>query len=761
MTAAAGVASGCRTRQAVARDGRADALPAGLPAVSGGVPVTRQIAGAAVVVTGLPVLTAALVHDRESLPLATPVLLVLLVVVLAALLGGLRVGVPAALARRAGVELVLHRPVRDARGRPSGPAARAGRVPGGVGCGEPGRGVAARRTAEANRAKAEAQALSSLAGAALAEVETLPGVLEQVRSVFGVREVVLLEYEAGQWSAVETVSDATPPGPDDAELRLQINPTLALLVRGPALFGEDQRVLRSFAQSAATALEGRRLALRAAAAAQFEAADQMRTALLAAVGHDLRTPLAGVKAAVSSLRQRDVQWTQEETDELLETIENSADRLQHLVANLLDASRLQAGVVSVDPEAASLDEVVDRALVTSEPAKPNSTWTFPTRLPESGSTVAWRSGSWPTFWTTRCSTAPPSNGSPFAAPRERTWCVCEVIDHGPGVPEHLWTQIFSPFQRFGDRQPGGIGLGLAIARGFTDAMGGRLQPSRTPGGGLTMQLLLPAATHADGRQHDPRLVVDDEPALVRALSINLRARGYDVHTAGTGAAALRRGGDDTRPIWWSWTWACPTWTAAKSSPACEAGPRSPSSSCPPGKDRRPRSPHSTPAPTTTSSSPSAWTNCWPDSAPPFAARPPTTPNPSSSPTTSPSTWPRSGSQPTTGRSSSPPPSGTCWRSWSATTAAPWSTRSCSRKSGGRTTPRRATTSGSTSLRSAANSRPDPSHPRYLHHRQRPRLPLPEAELNRATSLATWPRSFPAYTQFPLPESVNGVVGSAT
>ena len=67
------------------------------------------------------------------------------------------------------------------------------------------------------------------------------------------------------------------------------------------------------------------------------------------------------------------------------------------------------------------------------------------------------------------------------------------------MPEHLWTQIFSPFQRFGDRQPGGIGLGLAIARGFTDAIGGHLQPIRTPGGGLTMQLLLPTVTHTGGR----------------------------------------------------------------------------------------------------------------------------------------------------------------------------------------------------------------------------------------------------------------------
>ena len=231
-------------------------------------------------------------------------------------------------------------------------------------------GIAARRTAEATRAKAEAQALSSLAGAALAELETLPGLLEQIRTVFGVREVALLEHDDGTWSTVETVASTAPPLPDEAELRVEVDPGLALLVRGPALFGEDQRVLRSFAQAAATALQGRRLAERAAEAAQFEAADRMRTALLAAVGHDLRTPLASIKAAVSSLRQHDIAWTAEETAELLKTIEDSADRLHHLVTNLLDASRLQAGVVSASIERVSLDELVDRALLTvTEPQR--------------------------------------------------------------------------------------------------------------------------------------------------------------------------------------------------------------------------------------------------------------------------------------------------------------------------------------------------------------------------------------------------------
>jgi two-component system sensor histidine kinase KdpD len=477
----------------VAKDHSGDPAT-GLPTVSGGVPVGRQIAGVVVVIVGLPVVTVALVDDRDSLPLATPVLLVLLIVVVAAVLGGVRVGLPAALLGGLILNwfftvpygtLVVNKPEQLlVLGVYVTVAAAVSLVV----------GIAARRTAEATRAKAEAQALSSLAGAALAELETLPGLLEQIRTVFGVREVALLEHEHGTWSTVETVAGSALATPDEAELRVEVDPALALLVRGPALFGEDQRVLRSFARAAATALQGRRLAERAAEAAQFEAADRMRTALLAAVGHDLRTPLASIKAAVSSLRQHDIAWTAEETAELLKTIEDSADRLHHLVTNLLDASRLQAGVVSASIERVSLAELVDRALLTV--TKPQR---VEVHLPETLPDVLVDGGLAERVVANLLDNAlqhsPPGSAVTVRGSRGADMVVCEIIDHGTGVPEHLWPQIFAPFQRLGDRQPGGIGLGLAVARGFTDAMGGRLEPTVTPGGGLTMQLLLPAASH--------------------------------------------------------------------------------------------------------------------------------------------------------------------------------------------------------------------------------------------------------------------------
>jgi len=279
---------------------------------------------------------------------------------------------------------------------------------------------------------------------------------------------------------------------DESELRVEVNPRLVLVVRGPRLFGEDQRLLRSFAEAAGSALEGRRLALRAAEAAQLEAADRMRTALLAAVGHDLRTPLASIKASVSSLRQSDVSWTPDETGAFLETIEESADRLQGLVANLLDASRLQAGVVSVTAEAVTMDEIVGRALLTLEHADRVQVG-FPDDLPEVLADVGLAERVLANLLDNALRHSPAGLVVTVGARRQGAQVLCEVTDHGPGVARHLWQDVFAPFQRLGDQRPAGVGLGLAVAKGFAEAMGGSLQPDNTPGGGLTMRLLLPLA----------------------------------------------------------------------------------------------------------------------------------------------------------------------------------------------------------------------------------------------------------------------------
>jgi len=239
-------------------------------------------------------------------------------------------------------------------------------------------------------------------------------------------------------------------------------------------------------------------ATRARAEAEaLEAADRMRTTLLAGVGHDLRTPLAAVKAAVSSLRQGDVTWTDEERDELLATIEDGADRLQRLVSDLLDASRLQAGVVTTFPESVSLDELVGRALLSLPPTSRVQVDLSPT-LPHVVVDVGLAERVLANLLENALRYSPPNapvtiRGS-LLDTSDRV--LCEVIDRGPGIPADEWDVVFDSFRRLppadrgdrGDRGPGGLGLGLTVARGFTEAMGGTLEPAPTPNGGLTMRV---------------------------------------------------------------------------------------------------------------------------------------------------------------------------------------------------------------------------------------------------------------------------------
>lgn len=421
---------------------------------------------------GVPAVTAVLVALRPHLSYATPVLLVLSVVVAVALVGGLRPAVPAAVAGGLALNFFFTPPLHELTvERPQDLLvlgvylAVAVAVSGVV-------DLAARRTAEAARAKAEAEALSSVAGTTLAEQETLPTLLERVRTVFAAHQVELVDQHGVPLASVGAAE------PDDHEQQVRAGRAL-MVVRGPELFAEDRRVLAAFAEAAATALEGRRLAEQAEAA---EAVDRLRTALLAAVGHDLRTPLAGVKAAVSSLRAGDVTWTPEESDELLGTIEESADRLEALVANLLDASRLQAGALSVSLAPVGLDEVALRA-VAGLPGRDRVRLDVAETLPP----VIADAGLLERVVANLVANAlrhDPDEVLVAGGPG-----TLRVVDHGPGIADVAGA--FAPFQRLGDRSTGGVGLGLAVAKGFVEAMGGTITPTTTAGGGLTMTVVLP------------------------------------------------------------------------------------------------------------------------------------------------------------------------------------------------------------------------------------------------------------------------------
>ncbi|WP_329137435.1 sensor histidine kinase KdpD [Streptomyces sp. NBC_01476] len=354
--------------------------------------------------------------------------------------------------------------------------------------------LAARRTQQAARLRAEAEILSYLAGSVLRGESSVKALLERVRESFAMDAVVLLE-RAGEddgWHRVVSVGSRPCLRPEEADVEVPVNDRLSLALTGRMLPASDRRVLSAFAAQAAVALDRERLTDEAGRARELAEGSRIRTALLAAVSHDLRTPLAGIKAAVSSLRSDDVAWSPEDEAELLAGIEDGADRLDHLVGNLLDMSRLQTGTVVPLIREVDLDEVVPMAL-GGVPER-SVALDIPETLPMVAVDPGLLERGVANVVENAVKYSPEAAKVLVAASALGDRVEVRVVDRGPGVPEEAKEHIFEPFQRYGDAPRGnGVGLGLAVARGFAEAMGGTLVAEDTPGGGLTMVFTLRAA----------------------------------------------------------------------------------------------------------------------------------------------------------------------------------------------------------------------------------------------------------------------------
>ncbi|MFE3068048.1 DUF4118 domain-containing protein [Streptomyces sp. NPDC059247] len=351
--------------------------------------------------------------------------------------------------------------------------------------------LAARRTHQAARLRAESETLSYLAGSVLRGETTLEALLERVRETFSMEAVALLERpdETGPWACVAVAGHGPCARPDDADVDIPVGDHLALALTGRVLPAEDRRVLGAFAAQAAVVLDRQRLVGAAEEARRLAEGNKIRTSLLAAVSHDLRTPLAGIKASVTSLRSDDVEWSEEDRAELLEGIEAGADRLDHLVGNLLDMSRLETGTVTAVIRETDLDEVVPMALlgVPEDSVELDIPETLPMVAVDRGlleRAVA-------NIVENAVKYSPPGQPVLVAASALADRVELRVVDRGPGVPDEAKDRIFGAFQRYGDTPRGeGVGLGLAVARGFVESMGGSLAAEDTPGGGLTMTVVL-------------------------------------------------------------------------------------------------------------------------------------------------------------------------------------------------------------------------------------------------------------------------------
>ncbi|MGH9095156.1 MAG: ATP-binding protein, partial [Acidimicrobiales bacterium] len=356
----------------------------------------------------------------------------------------------------------------------------------------------ARRGLQQARASSEAEALARLAGRAVLSPEgSLPTLVEELRSTFGAEAVAVLQPDVpGRWSVQEASGTPIPTSPEAAAFSAELTAGSVLVLSGPDLAAEDRPLLAAFVNQLRAAQDQHRLAETAASAQALTQADELRTALLAAVSHDLRTPLASIKACATSLLATDVNWSADAVRSFHQTINAETDRLAHLVANLLDMSRLQTGVLQPALCPVGLEEVVFAALASLS----GDTSTVMVDVPE---------------------TLPAAFVDPALLERAvanlianaRAWSVegrpvrvvagiagdrldVRIVDRGPGIPEDRRQSVFEPFQRLGDAAtttPDGVGLGLAVARGFVEAVGGEIALEDTPGGGLTAVVSVPTA----------------------------------------------------------------------------------------------------------------------------------------------------------------------------------------------------------------------------------------------------------------------------
>jgi two-component system, OmpR family, sensor histidine kinase KdpD len=446
----------------------------------------RMTTAALLGMLGLAALTAVLTHLRTNLVLASIVLIYLAAVVAIAAVGGLWPGIAAAVASDLLVNFFFVEPLHTFTVEHGDNLITLLVYVGVAVTVAVAIDLAARQRAAAARVGIESALLARITAEPIGQGSVIT-LLTHVRDTLGMDTAALIH--TGHRPHI--VAIVGPPPTDAPTLAVPAGDGLQLVVDGPAMFAPDPKFLTRLAAAANHTWQAERLAADAAAARELAEIDRLRTALLTAVGHDLRTPLAGIKASVSSLRDPDIPLTEPQQAELLETIEESADRMDALVENLLAMSRLRAGALSVHPRPVALDDVVAAALIHTPHAQ--VVLDIPEQLPAVQADPGLLERAIANIIANADKARPAHLPIAMYATSSANQVHLYIADRGPGVPPEDRERIFAPFQRLDDTSATGLGLGLAIARGFTEAMAGTLTVADTLGGGLTMILTLPVA----------------------------------------------------------------------------------------------------------------------------------------------------------------------------------------------------------------------------------------------------------------------------
>jgi two-component system sensor histidine kinase KdpD len=455
----------------------------------------RQLAALAVGGVALPILTASLAAVRVHLNLDDDLLLYLAVVLAITLVGGFWPAVASAVAASLLVNWYFTPPLHNwTIDSPQNLFALLLFIVVAVTVSSVVH-LAARRAALARRSSKESATLLALARTVLGGDDTAADVIGHLAEHEEIG-AELQELIGGRWVRIASAGDTA----DSASIS-DIRADLRLRLFGPRVPRLSARTVEGYGAQAAAALDRERLRVQAAQSEMLAAANRMRTALLTAVSHDLRTPLASVKASVSSLRQTDVQWSAADEAELLATIEESADRLDALIANLLDMSRIHTGSLQPVLRSISLDEIAPRAIHGLDASQVELD--IPDDLPLVATDPGLLERAVANLVTNAVRYCPPGRPLRLVAQATGDGVHLDVVDCGPGVRAEMKDRMFEPFQQLGDRRNSdGVGLGLAVARGFIEAMGGTLQALDTPGGGLTMRVTLRAVVTASELTHE-------------------------------------------------------------------------------------------------------------------------------------------------------------------------------------------------------------------------------------------------------------------
>jgi two-component system sensor histidine kinase KdpD len=353
---------------------------------------------------------------------------------------------------------------------------------------------AARRSRAAARALAETELLATIAGSVIRGEGALQAVITRTREAFGLSRVRIVTDSGSGERELQSTGQEAAVGP---VTRLPVGDGTALEVTGDVT-AADRRLLGVVAAQVEAALEHSALSRTAGEVGPLAEVDRMRSALLAAVGHDLRRPLAAATAAVSGLRQSDVRWSDADRDELLSTAHESLDSLSTLVTNLLDVSRVQAGALAVTPADVDVDEVVMGALDELGLGPDDVELSLRAAVPAVRADAVLLQRVLVNLLDNALRYSPEGERARISSSVFGGRVEIRVVDRGPGVPVDRRDEIMVAFQRLGDTDNAtGLGLGLALSKGFVEAMGGTLALDDTPGGGLTMVVSLAAVVDRD------------------------------------------------------------------------------------------------------------------------------------------------------------------------------------------------------------------------------------------------------------------------